>query len=343
MYRYFRQYPSTLIIVSIILALGFFVKFLYEVTSYILIAGLLAYICIPVVTFFTKRKIHRKVVINIVFILVVALFILFFSLLIPKLVTQIIQFVKEIPNIYDSIVHMVDKNNIKILDKFDLESYLLQFRSSILQVTSSMLSLLLNFVTQKAQGFGFSLIFIPLLFYYFLRDYERFPGIIDLIFPASRVPQVKEFFAEYNKSLSSYFRGQVIIAVMVAVASWITLSILNIDFAVIIAVFGGVLNFIPVLGPLIASVPAILLALIKSPITAILVGVILFFINQVTSVIIFPNLISKQVKLSPIIIIIAVLAAGNLVGIVGILLVLPLIIMSKLFWIRFVRPELDKM
>lgn len=343
MYKYIRHYPTTFVILGFIALIFVFITYLTEVTTYILIAGLLAYLCSPVVTFFTRRKIKRKVVINVLFLVVVALLILLFALLIPKLVTQIIQFVKEIPNIYDSIVKVVEDNNLRILEKIDLESYLLQYRTNIIQITSSLLSLLLNVVTQKAQGVGFSLIFIPLLFYYFLRDFERFPKLIELVFPKSKMSRIQDFFQEYNKSLSSYFRGQVIIAVMVAIASWITLTILKIEFAGIVAIFGGVLNFIPVLGPIIASVPAILLALIKSPWTALLIGVMLFLINQITSVIIFPNLISKQVKLSPVIIIIAVLAAGNLSGIVGILLVLPTIILIKLFWLRFVRPELDKL
>lgn len=343
MYRYFRKYPTTFIILSLIILIYFFVTYLTEVTTYILIAGLLAFLCAPLVTFFTQRKIRRNVVINVLFLLVVTLLILLFSLLIPRLINQIMQFVKEFPNIYDNIVKVVEENDLRFLEKIDLESYLLQYRANILQITSSFLSMLLNFITQKAQGVGFSFIFIPLLFYYFLRGFERFPKLIELVFPRSQMSQIQDFFEEYYKSLTSYFRGQMIIALMVAIASWITLTILKIEFAGIVAILGGLLNFIPVLGPIIASVPAILLALIKSPWTALLIGLVLFLINQITSVIIFPNLISKQVKLSPVVIIIAILAAGNLSGIVGILLVLPMIILFKLFWLRFVRPELDKM
>lgn len=336
-YRYLKNHPTTFIILGIGLMMAFFVTNLLSVTTYLVLAGLLAYLCVPMVEFMCKFKIHRSLAIFIIFIIVVTLFLLLFSILIPKLISQIVQFVKELPMIYDTILKLVEQQDTKLFQKFDLESYLMQYRSNLVSISTK----LLNMISQKAQGFGFSLIFIPLLFYYFLRDYDHFPELIDSVFPASRIPEVREFFEEYNRILSSYFRGQVIIALMVAVASWITLTLFRVKFAIVIAILGGVLNFVPVLGPIIASIPAIFLALLNSPLTALLVGIILFFINQITSVIIFPSLISKQVKLSPVVIIVAVLAAGNMMGAVGVLLVLPLIIMFKLYWINFIRPQLD--
>lgn len=337
-YRYLKNHPTTFIILALILMMYFFVTNIVNVTTYVVLAGLLAYLCIPMVEFLCKFKINRSLVIFIVFIIVVTIFILLVSSLIPKLISQIILFVNEIPMIYDNLLNLVEEQDLKIFQKFDLESYLIQYRSTLVSMSTK----LLNMISQKAQGFGYSLIFIPLLFYYFLRDYNHFPKLIDAIFPASRIPQAREFFEEYNKILSSYFRGQIIIAVMVAVSSWFTLTLFGIKFAIVIAIIGGVLNFVPVLGPIMAAVPAIILGLVKSPLTALLVGIILFFINQITSVIIFPSLISKQVKLSPIVIIVAVLSAGNILGAVGVLLVLPLIIMFKLFWLKFIRPELDE-
>lgn len=339
MYDFIRRHPTTFIVIGFIILLFIFVRFFIDVTTYILLAGLLAYICMPVVVFLTKRKINRNLVIFIIFIFVIAIFMVIFSSLIPKLITQIVQFINELPALYDDIVKLIDEHNFNLLDKFDLGETLIQYRSNIVQITSFLLSL----ISQKAQGFGFSLIFIPLLFFYFLRDYERFPGLIDIIFPKSRVSEVKAFFAEYNTILASYFRGQVIIAIMVAISTWIIFSLLEINFAMIIALLGGLLNFVPVLGPLIAAIPAILLALLKSPLTALLVGVILFLVNQITSVVIFPTLISKRVKLSPIVIVISVLAAANISGIIGILLVLPIVILIKLFWVKYVRPELDEL
>ena len=132
-------------------------------------AGLLAYLFIPVVDFFTRKKVNRNLIIYTIFILVVALFIFLFSALIPKLVTQSYQFVREIPTLYDTIVRLVEDNNIKLFDKLDLKSYLLQYRPNIMGISTK----ILNIISQKAQGFGVSLIFIPLLFFYFLRDENR--------------------------------------------------------------------------------------------------------------------------------------------------------------------------
>lgn len=337
MYRYLKEHPTTFIILGLMLMTYFFVTSLVNVTTYVVLAGLLAYLCIPLVEFLCKFKMNRSLAIFIVFMIVVTVFIVLVSSIIPKLVTELISFVNELPMIYDMLLSLVEEQDLKIFEKFDLESYLIQYRSTLLSMSTK----LLNMISQKAQGFGYSLIFIPLLFYYFLRDYNQFPKLIDAVFPTSRISQIREFFEEYNRILSSYFRGQIIIAVMVAVSSWFTLTLFKIKFAIVIAIIGGVLNFVPVLGPIIAAVPAIILGLVNSPLTALLVGIILFFINQITSVVIFPSLISKQVKLSPIVIIVAVLSAGNLLGAVGVLLVLPLIIMFKLYWIKFIRPELD--
>lgn len=339
MYEFLRKHPTTFVILACVIITFFFVTQLASVSTYIILAGLLAYLFIPVVDFFTEKKVNRNLVIYTIFILVLALFIILFSALIPKLVTQSYQFVREIPTLYDTIVKLVEDNNIKLFDKLDLKSYLLQYRPNIMSISTR----ILNIVSQKAQGFGVSLIFIPLLFFYFLRDFERFPKVIDVLFPKSKIPKVHAFFSDYNSILSSYFRGQIIIALIVAVGNWITLYLFGINFALIIAILSGILNFVPVLGPMIAAVPAILLALIKSPLTALVVGIILFFLNQVTSVIIFPTIMSKKIKLSPIIIIIGVLAGGSLAGILGILLILPIILLVKLFWLTYVRPEMDSL
>ncbi|MCK4259998.1 MAG: AI-2E family transporter [Halanaerobiales bacterium] len=339
MYQILRKYPTTFVIFGIILLLFIFIKYLPNVTTYVLIAGFLAYLCLPTVTFFTDRKVNRNLVIFIIFIIALAICIFLFSQLIPQLVSQAIQFVKEIPTIYDSIVNMINTSDSKILEILDLESYLVQFGENIAKISTT----ILNLISQKVQGFGSSLIFIPLLFYYFLRDFKLFPGLVDTLFPKSYYSEIHDFFTEYNKLLACYFRGQLIIAALVAVSAWLTLTLLGVDFALVVAILCGILNFIPVLGPIIATVPGILLALIKSPLTALIVAIVLFFINQVTSNVVFPSLISRQIHLSPVIIIISVLAAGSLLGLAGFLMVLPIILLIKLFWLRYIRPELDQL
>lgn len=178
--------------------------------------------------------------------------------------------------------------------------------------------------------------------FYFLRDKE---GIkVKTAFLAESVlhervySHIKKTLTDVHEIFSRYIRGQVADALIVALMIWAFLSVIGVDFALIIAVISGVSNLIPYLGAFICYVLAIAVAFMSgSASTALYAAVGIFVIQQIDGIVIVPRVVGKSVKLSPVAVIISLAAAGEMFGIFGMIFAVPVCAAVKLFLSRMFR------
>ena len=123
--------------------------------------------------------------------------------------------------------------------------------------------------------------------------------------------------------VGAWVRGQLVLMLLVGVTTYIALLILGVPYALPLAIVAGLLKAIPVIGPIIAAIPAILVAFVHSAVLAIAVLALYILVEQITDNFISPLLMAKAVDLSPLVIIFALLVGGMLFGIVGALLAVP--------------------
>ncbi len=184
-----------------------------------------------------------------------------------------------------------------------------------------------------ATGFitGIAGIVLVLVFaFYWLMERRDIQGTWLSLVPAVRRRGVREGLADLEAKLGGYVRGQLILALLIGLASYIGLKVLGVEFALVLAILAGMTEFVPVVGPIIAATPAILIALTQSPRLAILVAVLYVVIQQVENYVLVPKIMERSVGLSPLTVLAVILAGGVLLGIVGAMLAVPVAIAIKL-------------
>jgi predicted PurR-regulated permease PerM len=108
------------------------------------------------------------------------------------------------------------------------------------------------------------------------------------------------------------------------------LLILGVAFPLVLAIIVGITNLIPYIGPIIGAVPALLVALLEQPLLALKVLILIIVVQQVESQLITPYVIGRSVRMHPLAIILALLLAGKLFGIVGLILAIPTVIVLRI-------------
>ncbi|MBU4332000.1 AI-2E family transporter, partial [Patescibacteria group bacterium] len=126
-----------------------------------------------------------------------------------------------------------------------------------------------------------------------------------------------------QKKIGSWLRGQVILMIIIGILSYIGLLILGVRYALLLALFAGLMEIIPYIGPIFGAVPAVFIALTQSPIKGLLVIVLYLIIQQLENNLIVPKIMKRAVGLNPIVVILVILIGGKIAGIVGALIAVP--------------------
>lgn len=170
--------------------------------------------------------------------------------------------------------------------------------------------------------------------FYLLLDKEKIESRVAILFGENQ-KRVKDLIDAIEYKLGAWLRGQVILSVIVAVAVYIGLTLLGVEFALPLAIIAGLFEIVPIIGPIIAGIPAALIALSVSPLLAIFVVVLYIVIQQLEGNVVVPQVMKRAVGLNPLFVIIAITIGGRLLGIVGALLAVPIAVV-----IQIILPEI---
>ena len=164
----------------------------------------------------------------------------------------------------------------------------------------------------------------PILSYYFLRDRENIKNrIVSLLSPAAR-PEFLRMAGEVNHLVREFISGYLVIALVVAVIATIFYWIVGIDYPLVLGLLMGIGDLIPYFGPIIAAIPAVLLAVTASPGKTIIIIIGILLLQQLDSSVITPRIIGDRIGLHPVTTIFVVMAGGYLWGIAGAIFAIPL-------------------
>jgi predicted PurR-regulated permease PerM len=147
-------------------------------------------------------------------------------------------------------------------------------------------------------------------------------GVLAL-FPLDRRGRVEEILTLIRERVSGWIIGQIAAMVLIFILTWIGLAALEVEYAFTFAVLTGFLEIVPFFGPILAAVPPTLAAFADSPTKALVVVVIYVAIHQIEAHIVSPMVMARSVQLHPVVVILAVLAMGDLLGFAGVVLAVP--------------------
>ncbi len=164
---------------------------------------------------------------------------------------------------------------------------------------------------------------------YLLKDKEFFltmwQKLLSILLPQRIHGLVTETLYDINKVVSTFLKGALIDSLIVALLSSIALSLLNIKFAVIIGLIGGLLNVIPYFGPFFGMIPAFVVALSNQGFSKAIVAVItLFLVQQLDSNYIYPKIVGTTTGLHPLFVLLSVSVMGYFAGVLGMLIAVPI-------------------
>ncbi|HFC11084.1 MAG TPA: AI-2E family transporter [Candidatus Kaiserbacteria bacterium] len=171
----------------------------------------------------------------------------------------------------------------------------------------------------------FSLIFVIVLSFYFAVQEEGIEGFLRTITPLSQEEYVIDLWRRSQKKIGLWMQGQIMLSVLVGVLVYLGLLIIGIPYALLIGIFTAMMEIIPIFGSFIAAVPAIAIAFTTGGATlSVIVAGLYIVVNQFEAHLIYPLVVKKIVGVPPLLVIVAMVAGGELAGFLGLLLSIPL-------------------
>ena len=162
--------------------------------------------------------------------------------------------------------------------------------------------------------------------FYLLLIREKLDDQLGFFFGEDKKKEIGKFIDQLEIRLGGWARGEIILMALIGLLNFIGLTLLGIPFALPLAILAGLLEIIPVLGPFIAGIPAVVIGLSISPIMAVAVAALAFFAQQLENYVFVPKIMEKSVGVNPIITLIALSIGFRLLGVVGAIISVPVVL-----------------
>lgn len=177
-----------------------------------------------------------------------------------------------------------------------------------------------------------NLIVVPVLTFYFLKDWMSFCDAFVNLAPAGQRLKVRQITVEIGTVISGYIRGQVTVSAIIGLMVFIGMYFFNIDNALTIGLIAALTEFIPIIGPVLGAIPALLIALLTSPVLAVKVAIFYTVVQQLENHIIVPKVMGQNIDLHPVSVILAFLIGAQLFGLAGMILAVPVAAILKIIF-----------
>lgn len=168
-----------------------------------------------------------------------------------------------------------------------------------------------------------AIITFPIILFFLLKDGKRFKEYCVTLLPPKFRKDVDQILKNMDDQVGSYIQGQIIVALCIGILLYIGYIIIGLDYAIVLAITAAVTSVVPYLGPMIAISPAIIIAIVTSPFMLLKLAIVWGAVQFLEGNFISPNVMGKTMKIHPLTIVIVLLVAGNLFGLIGVILGIP--------------------
>lgn len=299
------------------------------------IALLLFYLFNPFIDFLEKHKVKRVYGVGLLFLILIGLLGLGIGLLFPLLREQVTSFIENFPSFVDSLLESVTgwvetlpfgqeiETFIEEGENFiagipdNIDQYLTDGLSGLSTVVSGLTNIVVTIVT------------FPIILFFLLKDEQKFANGVLSVSPPKWREDLVRVSSEVNSQVGAYVKGQLIIATSIGVMMFIGFTIIGLEYNGVLAIIAGFTSIIPYIGPTLAFIPALIVALIDSWSMVLLLLVVWMVVQFVDGNLIEPNVMGKQLNVHPLTIIIVLLVMGDLIGLFGLIFGVPIYAILK--------------
>ncbi len=306
-------------IIAILIALGVLWA-IRDILLYLFISFLLAGVMYPFATYAATHRIPKGLEVILFYILAFGLIGLSVGLLVPAVRTQAVAFVQSHGDWVSSIGGIGAISALK--DPLQNAPSILSSLEGIQEQLNQTSQFIFSTVGNVFGGVAAVVIVLVLAFYIVVEDSAIKDLFRDLI-PGEYQEFASQLVWRLMDKLGAWMRGQLLLGLIIGTLYFLAFAIAGVPYALLLALLGGLLEFVPYVGPFIAAVPALILALSVSPTRALIALGLIIVIQQLENNIVVPKIMQKTVGLNPIVSIVAFMIGAQLFGIVGAIFAIP--------------------
>ena len=295
----------------------------------IMMATVLYYLLNPIVNYLERLKVKRVYSILLLYIIIIGLLSIIIVSVIPFLREQIMSLVRSFPA-YAADVEALIKQIVGSQFVNEAQNTLNINVPDLVNTISNQISKIVNntwmgigVFVGAVKDFILALIIMPFILFYLLKDGKRLPKYILTFLPVTFRNQSFTVMKEINSSISLYIRGQIIVSFCIGILMFIGFLIIGLEYASLLALIAAFTSVVPYLGPAIAITPALIIAIVTSPVMLLKLIVVWTVVQLIEGKFISPQIMGRNLHIHPITIIFVILTAGNLFGVIGIILAVP--------------------
>jgi predicted PurR-regulated permease PerM len=296
----------------------------------------------PLVEWLQRRGVARNTGIIIIYILIAAVVLGFLALTFPVIADQATQLSQNLPQYYSEIRGALVNSGNRLLQNIGLRlpPELTLFLSSMPVADGELLNQVTQtvFFTNLVVRGILSILAVFLLAYYWTQESSGIIRTLMRLVPLNRRHDVQELFYLAESKMGGYVRGQAILCLLVGAAAFILYSMIGLPYTLVLALIAGAMEMVPIVGPALGAVPALLAALSTDPDKVIWVLIATGLIQMMENVLLVPRVMKNSMGVNPIIILLSLVAFSSVFGFAGALLALPLAAIIQLILDRILNP-----
>lgn len=265
----------------------------------------------PLVNFLHKFKIPKALSIAVTYIIIIAAVSGFVLTITQPLIEESSNLITTFPLTANQLFDALN------IDKSILQSEITSISKNLFSLTLSVFDNLLT------------IIFLLVVTFYLLLERDDVEKRISLLF-VGREEKMRKLMIKIEEKLGAWLRGQLFLSLIIGLVSYIGLLILNIPYALPLALLAGVMEIVPVIGPIVSAIPAVLIALTITPVLGLVVAGMYLVIQQLENHLIVPQVMKRAVGLNPLVVILAIAIGSRILGFAGALLAVPLAVVIQI-------------
>ena len=319
--------------VALVILSLWFLYLIREVAVMMFAAVILYAVLRPAVNWLENKKIPRGGSVLLIYIVLLVILSALIGVVIPPVAREVGQLVQDLPLLWNAA-----------LDKFsDLRSYTQE--QGLYNNIQEIFSTLEGWLASASRGifsgimslFGglASFIIILVMTFYLLTEERALKKFFETIIPRPYQTMLFNLAELFQNKMQGWAKGSFILMVVIFLIFYLGLSILQVPYALILALLAGLFEVVPYIGPLTSALPILFLASTQSWMTGLLALILIVVVQQLENHLIVPRVMKQAVGLNPIVSIIAVIAGAKLAGFVGIILAIPVTLVVSIILKEF--------
>lgn len=306
----------TIIFIAAFFLVLWFLFYIRDIILAFFVSLLIMTILNPLVTFLSKYKIPRALAVIFVYLVLFAAIGVSIASIAPPLIYQTSSFVNSFPNFVKNLGASSFFSE-QIIG--NLASQIGTLPAQVARVTVSVFSNVLGMVT------------ILILSFYLLLERDKLDDQLGFLFGKKQKEEVGKMIDLLEVKLGGWARGQLTLMLVIGVATFIGLTLLDVPFALPLSIIAGLLEIIPYFGPVLAAIPAIFIGFGISPLIGFAVAALFFLVQQLENYLLVPKIMEKSVGVSPIVTLLSLAIGFRLAGVIGIIISVPVVITIQVF------------